>query len=384
MRVLFRAGFDSYSGYGRDSVDLAIHLSKRVDVVPWPIELLPGLPQTFTDLLTKDPRGASAGTPFDVALCFTDPWRLDPTRWTDLAPKAVGYTMWESDRIRPQDMLPDLYGDVPTDGADWTPKTGPDRWYSDEPGDDGRKRALDLLLVTCPMNVAAFDHLDPHVPKAVVPCGIDPNAWPVLDRAMAHAHDPVVHFGAVGSFVPRKAIFTLLTAWKQLKEDVPGFDATLDVKDSSSRLHPLVADAYGPDLTIHHGVWDHTDLVGFYHYLDAMVSVSRGEGNDKPLMEMLATGGAVMGTDWSGHQTYLTPEVGWPLPGVLCPAKPGGEVLDFAVDVDALKETILHVWRSRQEASDRGGQGAWNIRESHSWPVIAARIEAHLAGVVAA
>ena len=373
MRILLRAGYDSYSGYGRDATDLAVNLSRHdnVQVVPWPIELLPGLPRSFTDLLTGDPRGGTAGTPFDVAVCFSDPWRLDPTLWADLAPKAVGYTMWEADRILPADMLPDPATQAP--GAPWTP-SAPDRWYSDTPDPEvGRRRALDLLVVTCPMNVDAFNHLDPHVPKAVVPCGIDPNIWEFRDRANPQCRYPgPVRFGVVGQFVPRKAVFTLLEVWRDLKASHPGFDATLDVKDSGVRLHPLVADAYGPGLTIHHGTWDHHTLADFYHHCDALVSVSRGEGNDKPLMESMATGCAAIGTDWSAHQNYLTPDVGWPLPGRLTQANPAKPTLDFEVDRDQLAATLLEVAADQGECARRGANAAGAIQD-FAWRPITRR-----------
>lgn len=380
LKLNLRAAFDTFSGYGIDAVDMAVGLDRYVDVVPFPTSTIPGLPVAFTDLLTKDPRG-----PYDAVLCFAPPFDLHPSDFASHGRVAVGWTMWERSRITIEDMEKHGWeneetGVMPTD-----------RWWSAlrEPDDSPFvRRDLDLLLVTCPMNVDAFAHLDPHVPLEVLPCGIDPSLFPEHDRS---DHSGPMRFAMCGMLTGRKDPFTMLTAWRELKWEHPEFDAILELKTSCPGLHPAMLEAVDdetgrklyPDVKLHLEVWSKAEVVRWMHDIDVMVSVSRGEGNNKPAMEFMATGGPVIATDWSGHQNWLHVDVAYPLRGTLVDTfgdRPG--VQDFRVDVEHLKETILHVWRHPEEARRKGERAARFVRQSLSWDVICQRL-AHRLEVLA-
>lgn len=354
MRLVLRAGFDRYSGYGNDAVDLAVNLAKAgVDVVPWPLSLLPGLPAAFTRLLEKDPRG-----PKDVVLTFAPPYDVKPWEVARGATKLVGYSMWERTPIRPADLAAhDWPADVAAGGRAW--------------------EGLDLMVVTCPMNVEAFRGVDTEVPIQVVPCGIEPGDWP--EPPHRRDRDRPLQFLMVGMLNGRKDPFALLDVWRDLKATVPGFDARLHLHTLAPGLHPALVDTYGPDLTLSQRPLDRDGMVGMYHAADVMISVSRGEGNNKPAMEFMATGGTVMATDWGGHQNWLHRDVAYPLPGTLHQVDdPALDAQEFRVDPDALRATILHAWQHRDEVARKQAlAGAW-IRQTHAWPVVVDRLIRHL------
>lgn len=362
MRMILKAGFDTFTGYGNDAVDMAVTFEKLgVDVVPWPVSLAPGLPRTFTDLLTKNPLGGA-----DAAVMFSPPQGLKPDEFASLGDVAVGWSMWERTPLVREDMLPGGWEDVSTRTHWWG--RGPD-------SRDGRQKDwLDLMAVTCPDNVHAFKELDPHVPYVVVPNGIDPERYEQVDRRGA---DRPFRFFSIGMLGGRKDPFATLQAWELAQQMDPSFDAELILKTSQPGLHPKLESRYR-NVRIINEVWSREQVTEFYGHVDCLVSTSRGEGNNKPAMEFMATGGAVMATAWGGHMNWLHPDSGYALPGFLQPVREGSVVRDFRVDVEATAKTLLHVWRNQTAAHEKGRQAAARIRAEFSWEHVCKRFLFHV------
>lgn len=356
MRWMVQSSFDQYSGYGNDAVDMCVWMARAgLEVVPWPDHLTPGLPREFTDLLTANPSGK-----YDVAMKFSPPFDLHPETFAFAATTSVGWSMWERTPLQRADMV----------GHGWGNVKGRKRWWSRGPrSKDGReKNWLDLMLVTCPMNVDAFQELDPYMKYAVVPNGIDPGLYPEMDRS---GRDQPFTFATWGMLAGRKDPFATLAAWKIAKDSDPSFDARLVLKTSCSGLHPGIMEVY-PDVEIIDKVWSRKQLVDWMGTVDCYVSTSRGEGNNKPAMEFMATGGPIMVTYWSGHQNYLHPDTGYALPGKLVENDRG--VSDFRVDVETTAAMFLHVWRNQAEARRKGELAAKQIRATLSWEKVIERL----------
>ena len=355
MRVMLKSGFDTYTGYGNDAVDMAVWLTRAGhDVVPWPDNLLPGLPRAFTDLLTKDPGGM-----YDVALNFAPPFDIHPDKFAHFARTAVGWSMWEKTPLIRKDMR----------GHGWPRWQDRRRWWSRNPRSKSTKKDwLDLMVVTCHDNVPAFQAIDDQLPYAVVPNGIDPDRWPVLDRSGA---DRPFTFASIGMLNGRKDPFATLQAWQLAQELEPGFDAKLILKTATTGLHPKIAEVYR-NVEIVTAVWPASQVLDFYGHVDCLVSTSRGEGNNKPAMEFMSTGGPVMATDWSGHRNWLHPDTGYPLPGLLVENSDG--VSDFRVSVEATARTFIEVWKDPTTAARKGALAARTIRATLSWEKVLERL----------
>lgn len=368
MRLVLRAGFDRFSGYGNDAVDLAVNLQKvGVDVVPLPISLLPGLPRKFTRLLEKDPRGRK-----DVVMTFAPPYDIKPWEFAKMAPVAVGYSMWERTPLLPEDFDGHAWPhEIPEGVAPPVEMIGQMR--AERFGTDGGPAnawdGLRHMFVTCPMNREAFAHVDEVTPTSVVPCGIEGKDWPVAQR------DPKrrMRFLMVGMLTGRKEPFVMLDAWRELKQEHPEFDAVLTMHTMARGLHPKIAEAY-PDVEISDRTLDRKGLLRLYHGSDVLVSTSRGEGNNKPAMEFMATGGTVIASDWSGHQNWLHRDVTTAVPGTLQPVPGQPKAQDFHVDTEALKTALLDAWRNPSDTARRGERAATWVREALSWDVVVRRM----------
>lgn len=363
MRMILKAGFDTFTGYGNDGVDMAVALQKAgVDVVVHPTSIRSGLPLPFVKLLQKDPRGRA-----DVALHFAPPSQIRPGELAGLAPVSVGWSMWERSKLTREDMRPG-----------WSRPGSRKLWWGKgrNARDGVHKDWLDLMVVTCPDNVDAFKALDPTVPYAVCPNGIDPDLFPVMDRAQ----DRAMVFASVGMLNGRKDPFATLAAWELAQELDPGFDALLVLKTSAVGLHPKIAERYRNVMVINEE-WERSKLVDFYGNVDVLVSTSRGEGNNKPAMEFMSTGGAVMATNWSGHRNWLHPDWSYPLEGRLEPVSPGSDVEEFRVNIMQTAETFLHCWRNRQEVRRKGELAAGYVRADLSWEKVIDRLLGHIGRV---
>lgn len=350
MRLVLRAGFDRWSGYGNDAVDLALQLGKLgLDVVPWPLSLLPPLPPEFTRLLEKDP-----GRRPDAVLQFSDPASFeDMPAWAD-GPAAFGYSMWERLPLLPTDLW---YRDGETfDGE-------PARAVADRPF----SRYLRGMAVTCPMNLDAFRHVDPGLAMTVVPCGIEPDDWPVADRRRS---DRPFRFLMIGVLNGRKDPFCVLQAWQWLKANHLGFDAELIVHTFTPGLPPKVAEVYGPGIRFSGQPLTRAELVELYHSADVLVSPSRGEGNNKPAMEFMATGGTVLASEWSGHLNWMTEDATYALPGELRPCEAQPAAVEYVVDPMDCARIMLGIWDDQRLAHRKGARAADWIRERCAWQVL--------------
>jgi glycosyltransferase involved in cell wall biosynthesis len=296
-----------------------------------------------------------------MVLCFAPPFDLRPWEFAHFGRKAIGWSMWER--------TPMIREDLVGHGFDMRTKQ---RWWSGQgKTEEGWRRDLDLMLVTCDMNVDAFRALDPFVPLDVLPCGIDPDLWPVTERT----GDGPMKFLMAGMLNGRKDPFVAINAWQELRQEVDGFDAELHLRSQAPGMHPKMME-WNPLIVVHEGRWPRQKLVDLMLDCDVYLSTSRGEGNNKPAMEFMATGGACMASDWAGHQNWLHPEITWAIPGTMVPTPgvPGTE--EFAIDKDRLKEMVLDVWRNPEEVRRRGKLSADWIRQTLSWDVVLDRLVA--------
>jgi hypothetical protein len=114
-----------------------------------------------------------------------------------------------------------------------------------------------------------------------------------------------------------------------------------------------------------------------------MISVSRGEGNNKPAMEFMSTGGTCIASYWSGHKNWLHPDCTYALRGTLAPVSVNHpDVLDYRVDKQHLKDTMLDCWRNPGDVRQKGRNSARWIRQAFSWERTVDQLLAHFIQVL--
>lgn len=284
VRIVLRAGFDSFSLYGSDAIDLALALSRAgADVVPLPTSILPGLPRQFTMLLEKNPAG-----PKDLLLQFGPPQQMTdlPSEFENLP--RVAYSRW----ARPVLEAVDFPGWRPTDAAP-RPLSG---W--------------DAVIGTSRNDVNVLEpFVDPETPVWLAPLGVWGDQLPVARRQGAEGGLRVL---AVGRETP----WDLIEVWYRLLAENPSLPAVLTLstpwdEDAIERLAQIRNRAIGAAPTdsiriAHHGL-PREALMRLYTEQDLLIMPSAEEWTDRPAMEFMATGGTVMSTRCSGHENWLFP-----------------------------------------------------------------------------
>lgn len=355
MRLLLRGPVAASTGYGGDVIGLCeALLDHGVDVALWPLTVVPGLPPRVARLLERplDP-------PYDVVVWYADPPQLTPWELPGWGRTVLGWSMWERTPLT-SSSLPWFDRHLPDHAAGriWSRPADPPR----------RKTWLDALVVTCPMNIDAFAAVDGHVPIEVIAPGVNPDAWPKVER---RGRSGPVRFGYEGALCGRKDPWTLLDAFDLVRQQHS--DALLELRDSSGTVHPAICDTR-PGVQVHHGHWTTKRLAEWYASLDCYVSTSRGEGMGKPAVQAMATGAPMVGAAWGGHTHFLRGDTGWPVPFELAESPSERGTYDAAMTPSDVADAMCAAITDPEGRIDRGETGAALVRSSLTWEHAARRL----------
>ncbi len=89
-----------------------------------------------------------------------------------------------------------------------------------------------------------------------------------------------------------------------------------------------------PNIYLLHGNFTDEQINSIYNHskVKAMVSLTRGEGFGRPLLEFSLTGKPIITTNWSGHIDFLNPEFTTLLGGQLTPIDKSAQVKDMLIE----------------------------------------------------
>ncbi len=349
LRILVRTPLNSHTGYGNDGIGICRTLNLLGHTVFLdPLFVSAPLPRDVTDLLTR-----RVEPPFDVLIHHQEPRYLgisDDTR--KVATTTVAWTMWEFDS------LDNMKGRS-------TLKTN--------------LRNFDAVVGYDAVTTGA---LAPYLPKSATPLtvqgGFEPQKWRAAQRDWTGER---FSFCMVGALHQRKDPFVAVRAFKELKEELPEefAPAELHLKTVTPGLHSAMQ-GWVPKLYVHYESWPDETLHSFYASQHVLLAPSRGEGKNLPALEMLATGGTVIATNWGGHTQWMSREIAYPLDYTLVPEAPDlPNCRSARADKDHLKELMLHTFRNRNEAARKGALAARLIPQSCSWEAVLDRLFTKLA-----
>jgi glycosyltransferase involved in cell wall biosynthesis len=336
LKVLVKAPFTVYTGYGNDGLGLVRALVRSgADVYLQPTHVDAPLPEDIAYLLTK-----RLVAPFDLFINHVDPAQLGIlSQERGASTITVGWTMWEYDSL---DNLP---------------------------GKSKLRKALknyDIVLGYDSVTVEAFK---PWTPKnttlGVLQGGYLPENWPKVERDWFSER---FGFAMCGVLSDRKDPFVTIMAFKELKEEYPEeFEpAELHLKTNAPGLHSMM-EQWVPKLRVHYASWPEDVLKEFYASQHVLCAPSRGEGKNMPALEFQSMGGAVIATNWGGHTGWLSPEYAYPLNYELMPLDHNPKVRNARADKDHMKALMLHTFRNRAEVKKKADLAAEIIPQTMSW-----------------
>lgn len=342
IKILLCVPLSPYSGYGNDGLGMARALIARgADVYLKPSVVQAPLPEDVAHLLTKPLDG-----PFDLTLVHLDPATLEATDALRKGSKMlVGWTMWEYSNLK------------------------------NSQGRNSHKKRWEKFDALVGYDQVSSEGLRDYFkgPILTQQGGFRPQDWTPVERDW-FSED--FYFCQIGVLSERKDPFVSIKAFGELKAEHEDFNkhARLMLKTTTPGLHSKMEDVY-PGLRIFYDSWNTETVKEFYAQSHVLLAPSRGEGKNLPALEFLSTGGTVIATNWGGHREWLHPSYAYGIDYTLQPVNADfPNTLNARADVESMKAHMLHVFRNRAEARDKGALGAQIIPQISSWDAVLERL----------
>lgn len=348
MKVLLSIPVNSVTGYGTDGIELTRALLRwGADVYLHPSGVHPPLPAEVAALLTKP-------IPDHVDLflshrCPQELARRESAGVYATSTVSLAWSMWEWDSLANVDKL-------------------------DKDNCEHSFRVTDHLaqVLTGFDAVLAYDKvsqkaLSPYHPKVEVLQG-GVTALPPMQRDWQASP---FRFLMAGALSHRKNPFSVIEAFKKLRDAGELADAQLVMKTTFPGLHPAM-EQWCPGLKIIGEVWPEKQLHELYRQSHVLLAPSWGEGKNIPAAQFAMSGGAVAATAIGGHAQWMSDVYAWPLRFELKEIYEG--VRGAIVDPDHLAETMLALYSNRAETARRASIAARVLPSMMSWDTVLERL----------
>jgi glycosyltransferase involved in cell wall biosynthesis len=132
-----------------------------------------------------------------------------------------------------------------------------------------------------------------------------------------------------------------------------------------------------PNIYLLHGEFTDIEMNQLYNHpkIKAMVSLTKGEGFGRPLLEFSLTKKPIITSGWSGHIDFLNPEFTSLLPGKLENVHDSAAVPNmilkesqwFSVDHGAIGHYLKDVFENYKNYTDRAKRQAFKNKNDFSW-----------------
>jgi len=131
-----------------------------------------------------------------------------------------------------------------------------------------------------------------------------------------------------------------------------------------------------PNIYLLHGEFSDTEMNEIYNHpkVKAMVSLTKGEGFGRPLLEFSLTNKPIITTGWSGHTDYLNPEFTTLLKGNLTKIHPSvannmllADAEWFSVDYSQLGYYLKDMFENYKNYTDKGKRQGYHSRTNFSF-----------------
>lgn len=131
-----------------------------------------------------------------------------------------------------------------------------------------------------------------------------------------------------------------------------------------------------PNIYLLHGEFTDNEMNEIYNHpkVKAMVSLTKGEGFGRPLLEFTLSKKPLITTNWSGHVDFLNPEFTTLIPGTLTPVHPSAannmllkESKWFSPDTGQVGYYLKDVFENYKDYIDKGKRQAFYSKSNFSF-----------------
>lgn len=228
--------------------------------------------------------------------------------------------------------------------------------------------ACDLLLVPCQHNKEVFRRSGVTIPIEVVPCGVNPELFPYVNRNRTKDHKYT--YFMYGTLTLRKNPGAVLSAFATLFRDNP--EVRLVLKTQSGTLGHIEYLDMG-DIEVIDELWTVERLYEALADADCFVFPSRGEGFGLPPLEAMSTGLPTIIADNTGMSDYANLNYNLPVktkaevPAQRFPNKWGNVGNWYEPDYQELKEYMQWCYLNKQEAKEMGDRASDWVQNEWSY-----------------
>jgi len=117
-----------------------------------------------------------------------------------------------------------------------------------------------------------------------------------------------------------------------------------------------------------------------------MISLTKGEGFGRPLLEFSLTKKPIIATNWSGHMDFLNPEFIAPIGGTLKNVHPSAVVQNiilaesqwFSPDYGQIGHYLKDVYKNYKVYAEKAKRQAYKSKTDFSWDKMKELLESYL------
>jgi hypothetical protein len=171
-----------------------------------------------------------------------------------------------------------------------------------------------------------------------------------------------------------------------LKTSISG-GSIMDREEITKRINAIKADVGGdtPNIYLIHGDLEDSDINLIYNHpkIKSMVSLTKGEGFGRPLLEFTQSKKIVAASGWSGHLDFLNPEFTVLVPGTLTRVHPSaasqGLILQeaswFSPEISAVNKMWLDLYKNADKFIDAGKRQGHFAKTNFSYEKMVERLK---------
>jgi hypothetical protein len=398
------APVDTLSGYGsrsRDTVKSIIELKKE----EWDIKIIPcGWGNTPNGFIDENPEWQFLNQYFINGQLTSQPdifiWITVPSEFQKVGKYNIGITAGLETTIVPGDWIEGVNRmDLVLVSSEHSKKAFMESKF--QRVNDKTKQVEGTVEVTTPIEVL-FEGIDTDIYKYLDKPNKEIGALNTIPEDFAYLF--------VGHWLPgdlgedRKNVSLLIKAFFELfknKKNAPALilktsiigPSYMDRDEVLKRIKMIrstVNSTELPNVYLLHGEFSDTEINEIYNHpkVKAMVSLTKGEGFGRPLLEFTQSKKPLITTNWSGHLDFLNTGFTTLIPGTLTNVHPSAannmllkESQWFSPDTGRVGHYLKDVFENYKEYTDGGKRQAYHSKQNFSFEKMTEKLAEYLTRV---
>jgi glycosyltransferase involved in cell wall biosynthesis len=234
-------------------------------------------------------------------------------------------------------------------------------------------------------------------PISIIPPCVEIDEEPAFDRAHFGLQPDVFYFLFSFDYFSYPARKNPVGVIRAFQAAFPGLDENVGLvikstgsQDNFPEIKAVIAAAArrDPRILVIDGTLTRPEIVSLFACSDSYVSLHRSEGFGLGMVETMAYGKPVIGTDFSGSTDFLSQQTGFPVPCEIRPVR-RGEYIYFEgqvwaePDIEAAADAMRAVLAGNTDVVARAAAGQAFVRERYGRDSVGAKVATRIGEIMA-